>query len=119
MAGHPQPVPESVNIMRTPQRLAIATLLAVAGASAFAGTVGEYAPLATKAESLRSREAVIAEVLNLRAQGELAIGGELSDAVAVAPAAALQAPVLTRADVKAQVTAARAAHALPRNGELM
>jgi len=69
--------------------------------------------------SQRSRAAVEAEAQNARAQGpsQWASGGELRDA---APVSTIHAPAvaLTRQEVKAQVAAARAAHQLPRNGEI-
>ena len=68
----------------------------------------------------RTRAAVVAEAQNARAQsaGQWASGGELRDA---APAATVDATAvaLTRQDVRNQVAAARAAHQLPRAGELM
>ena len=103
--------------MQTKQLFA-AALLAVAGAtSAMAGAVGDYASPGVKAVSTRSRDAVIAEVQNLRAQGQLAVTGELSGA----PETVVvndKAP-LSREAVRAEVRTARAAGALPRNGELM
>jgi hypothetical protein len=70
--------------------------------------------------STRSRAAVIAEAQNARAEGltHWASGGELRDG---APSALVVAPavVLTRQDVRNQVATARAAHQLPRVGELM
>ena len=68
----------------------------------------------------RTRAAVVAEAQNARARGagQWASGGELRDAAPAATVAAT-AVALTRQDVRNQVAAARAAHQLPRVGELM
>jgi hypothetical protein len=70
--------------------------------------------------STRTRAAVVAEAQNARAAGasHWASGGELRDATPVA-AVDSTAVALTRQDVRQQVAQARAAHQLPRGGELM
>ncbi len=70
--------------------------------------------------STRTRAAVMAEAQNARVAGAAhwTSGGELNNATAVP---SLEAPTvaLTRQDVRNQVAAARAAHQLPRVGDLM
>jgi hypothetical protein len=70
--------------------------------------------------STRSRAAVEAEAQNARAQGlsHWASGGEIRDSASVATVRA-PAVALTRQQVRQDVATARAAHQLPRAGELM
>ena len=70
--------------------------------------------------SVRTRAAVMAEAQNARADGAAhwTSGGERNDA-APAPAVEAAAVALTRQEVRNQVAAARAAHQLPRAGDLM
>ncbi len=102
--------------MRTNQLIA-AALLAVAGASSFAaGPARDYISPARLGESVRTREAVVAETQNAIAAGQLKFGGDVVQST-FAPAVVDAAP-LSRAEVRAAVAAARANGTLPRNGEL-
>ena len=85
--------------------------------AAHAGGIGDYDSPARKAQSLRSRDAVTAELQNLRAQGQFPAIGELAQAPVVAVVPATQV-ALSREQVRADVTAALHAGLLPRNGEL-
>jgi len=103
--------------MSATRQLFAAALFTVAGlsASAFAGTNPAYESPAVAAQSLRSAEAVRAEVQNLQARGAFKAVGEFADApvVAVVPAV-----TLSRETVRAEVAAAQAAKSLTRQGEL-
>jgi hypothetical protein len=68
--------------------------------------------------SERSREAVVAELRNAQARGTWRPTGEIGER-AIAPAVPAPPAVLTRAQVRSDVAQARAAHQLPRVGELM
>ncbi len=97
--------------MRTQQVIA-AALLAVAGASAFAaGPAKDYISPARLGTSVRTREAVVAEVANLRATGQLQAGGDVVEKTPAPVVIAEQQP-LTRAEVKAAVAQARIEHKL-------
>lgn len=67
--------------------------------------------------SQRTRTAVVAELRNAQAAGDVQRTGELSDAPAAAVVPA-QSPVISRAEVRADLAQARAHHAL-RFSELM
>lgn len=103
--------------MRTLPLLAAALLAAAGTAAQAAGPDVQYLSPATLGQSVRTREAVVAETRNALASGELKLGGELDTSRPAAPVAA-KAPVLSRAEVRAAVIAARNDHTLPRNGEL-
>jgi len=94
---------------------ALAVLGVANATSAFAGTVGAYDSPALAAQSLRSRDAVVAESANLRAQAGFKATGETAEAPAVVTVANL---ALSRDAVRQQVAAAQAARTLPRQGEL-
>ncbi len=98
-------------------RILAAALLSFATLGAMAQEIDRTPSTFT---STRTRAAVVAETQNARAAGagHWASGGELRDA---SPVAAVEAPAvaLTRQDVRAQVASARAAHQLPRAGDLM
>lgn len=64
------------------------------------------------AQSDRTREAVVAELRNARAAGELASVGELSDATISAVVPSNAAVTMTRSEVKRQLALAQAAHQL-------
>jgi hypothetical protein len=100
--------------MQVSQLLA-ATLLSVAAAGAMAQEIDRDQSTFV---STRSRAGVEAEAQNARAQGlaHWASGGEIRDTAVAAPVPVV---ALTRQEVKNQVAAARAAHQLPRAGELM
>jgi hypothetical protein len=98
-------------------RTLVAALLSFAAAGTMAHEL-EWSQPEPATTSQRTREAVRAEAQNARAQGpsHWASGGELSEAT---PAISVRAaPAPTREQVKAQLAAARAAHELPRYGEL-
>jgi len=99
----------------TRQLFAAAALSLVAVGSAFAGNYPSYESPAYNVASVRSRDAVVAEVQNLRAQGALKNVGDTAEAPAVA---VVPNKALTREAVLAEVAAAQAAKTLPRNGEL-
>lgn len=96
-------------------RLLAAALLSVAAAGAMAQEIDRDT---SNFVSTRSREAVKAEAQNARLAGQWLPGGELRE-VSVAPAVSAPVVALTRQEVRSQVASARAAHQLPRNGELM
>jgi len=99
--------------------LLAAVLLAATAAGAMAQEIDPRDQhIAAAAQSLRTREAVKAEVRNTREAGQWQPAGELNAAVAV-PVVGSPAVALSRQDVRTQVAAARAAHQLPRAGELM
>ena len=103
--------------MRATQLIAV-VLLAAAGASSFAaGPARDYQSPTNFAQSLRTREAVVAETQNAIAAGELKLGGDVVESK-VAPVVVANQKPLTREEVRAAVAAARADHTLPRNGEL-
>ncbi len=96
----------------------LAAALSLAAASAMAQEVEWSSPQpAPTPTTQRTRAAVRAEAQNARAAGpsHWASGGELSEAT---PAATVQAHAPTREQVKAELAAARAAHQLPRYGEM-
>ena len=97
-------------------RILAAAVLSIAAAGAMAQEV-EWSSPQPASTSQRTRAAVRAEAQNARAAGpsHWASGGELSEAT---PAATVQAHTPTREQVKAELAAARAAHQLPRYGEM-
>jgi len=94
---------------------AAAALAVLGSTSGFAGTVGAYDSPALAAQSLRSRDALIAESANLRAQAGFKATGETADAPVVVRVVDV---TLSRDAVREQVAAAQAAHTLARQGEL-
>ena len=107
--------PEGKKFIMQVSRLLAAALLSVAAAGAMAQEIDRDASTFV---STRSRHAVKAEAQNARLAGQWLPGGELRE-VGVAPAVGGPVVALTRQEVRSQVAAARAAHQLPRNGELM
>ena len=96
-------------------RILAATLLSVAAAGAMAQEIDRDTSTFV---SSRTRQAVKAEAQNARLAGQWLPGGDIREA-AVAPAVGTSVLALSRQDVRSQVAAARAAHQLPRAGELM
>ena len=98
-------------------RILAAAVLSLAAAGAMAQEIDRSSPTQSAFTSQRTRAAVEAEAQNARAEGpgHWASGGELSEAM---PAVAVQGQTPTRQQVKAEVAAARAAHQLPRYGEI-
>ena len=102
--------------MRTSHLIA-AAFLAVAGTSSFAaGPAKDYISPARLGESVRTREAVVAETRNAIVAGELKPVGDVVQSTY--SAAVPESKPLTRAEVRAAVAAARADHTLKTIGEL-
>ena len=114
-AGHPQLVRKKFIMQVT--RILSAAILSFVTLGAMAQEIDRSA---SPSASTRSAAAVRAEAQNARAEGPAhwASGGELRDATPV-DAVDSTAVALTRQDVRGQVAQARAAHQLPRVGELM
>ena len=96
-------------------RILAAALLSVAAAGAMAQELDRDTSTFV---STRTRAAVEAEAQNAEASGQWNRGGENRDPV-FADTKLAHAPQLTRAQVRDQVAAARAAHQLPRVGDMM
>ncbi len=96
-------------------RILVATLLSFAAVGAMSQELDRDHSTFV---STRTRAAVEAEAQNARASGQWVPGGDVREA-AVGANVDASATTLTRQDVKNQVAAARAAHQLPRIGELM
>ncbi len=96
-------------------RILAAALFSVAAAGAMAQEIDHDKSTFV---STRTREAVKAEAQNARITGQWQPGGEIRE-IAVAPAVGGSTQALTRQEVRSQVAAARAAHQLPRFGEVM
>jgi len=96
-------------------RILAAAVLSLAAAGAMAQEI-DHTPSAPFV-SQRSRAAVEAEAQNARLEGasHWASGGERNDANAVIT---VNTQVATRQQVKAELALARAAHQLPRIGEI-
>ena len=96
-------------------RILAAAVLSVAAAGAMAQEIDRSSP--APFVSQRTRAAVEAEAQNARVAGpsHWASGGELN---AATPAVVVESRVATRQEVKAELASARAAHLLPRNGEI-
>jgi len=100
-----------------------ATLLAVTAVTAVGAMSQEIDPgdnlqgkslaaQAQQAQAGRSRESVVAETHNLRAEGQLKTVGERADSTAVAVVPQAQGAGRTRADVKAELAQWRQSHKL-------
>ncbi len=101
------------------RQVVAAALLAVTAVSAMSQEIDRSETLQAKnlaaaqaATASRTRESVVAETRNLKAEGQLNAVGERADAPAVAAVPETQAGGRTRADVKAELAQWRQTHKL-------